>query len=137
MDNALYRLNSDKWKPLHTFDHNDLWLGNVMLNPRYGYGTNSIYPYTIIDWVGANTKGYGIYDLIRLSLSLRISNAQLRHELIAHSVALKCELEDLCGHLLASLGQLHLSIECFPEEEYEKTFYQCWHMLSQVLPTIK
>ena len=30
-DRAIGRLESKLWKPRHTFDHNDFWLGNVML----------------------------------------------------------------------------------------------------------
>jgi hypothetical protein len=120
---ALQRLETNRWQPRYTFDHNDLWLGNIML-PKTDMGSKR--RYVLIDWVGANEMGYGIYDLVRLAMTMKIPAAILRRELLTHSQALQCEPEDTGGHLLAALGRLHQHLECFPEERYIHTLRNCW-----------
>ncbi len=136
IEKSIDRLELNYWRPRYSIDHNDLWLGNIMLNPLNISKIKSRYTYVIIDWGGANQYGYGIYDLIRLSYGLRLSDVQLRMELIKHSKALQCNLKDLSGHLLASFGRLHQHLECFPEDVYLKTFQKCWNTFSHALPEI-
>ena len=130
---AIDRIDSGKWKPRHVIDHNDLWLGNIMLPGPLHQTTASKSPFVLIDWGGANPLGYGIYDLIRISRGLKLSNTALRRELEAHSGALQCELQDLSGHLLAAFGRLHRHLECWPETEFLKTFNACWNILDRAL----
>jgi len=131
---TINRLESGQWNPRHTIDHNDFWMGNVMLKPGNSYSSENRYAYTIIDWNGANEKGYGIYDLIRLARSLNLSDRIIRREFFSHSNALGCNPEDIQGHLLASLGRLHQNIECFPENRYIQVFQTCWETLVRALP---
>lgn len=131
---SLQRIELGQWQPRHTFDHNDLWLGNVMLAPKTTMFAPSRYPFVLIDWPGANPMGYGIYDLIRIAPELKLSAAGLKKELIAHSLALQCDLEDTRGHLLAALGYLHMNIENFPERRYIKNALSCWNRLNRALP---
>jgi len=126
IDRSLKRLQVGHWQPCHTFDHNDLWLGNVMLPAGSIYSSGRRYPYVLIDWGGANRDGYGIYDLIRLAMALNLSNTALHRELVAHSEALQCDREDTQGHLLAAFGRLHQHLECFPEERFIETLRNCW-----------
>jgi len=128
---GLRRLESRRWQPRQTIDHNDFWLGNIMLIPKADAGAR--YPFVLIDWAGANARGFGIYDLTRVARSLKLSAAAFRRELIGHSEALQCQLEDTRGHFLASLGRLHQHLEHFPEERYLKLFRQCWSYLNRAL----
>ena len=130
---SLERLDTGKWQPRHTFDHNDLWLGNIMLTSQTRQNANHHYPFVLIDWAGANHCGYGIYDLIRLSRGLRLSPKSLRRELVAHSLALKCDIKDTKGHLLAALGRLHQHLEYFPEDKFIDTFNACWTTIRRAL----
>lgn len=130
---SISRLETGEWTPRHSIDHNDLWLGNVMLADRDDYNPKPSPPFVLIDWAGANPQGYGIYDLIRLSLTLRLFTRTLHHELIAHSKALQCSFEDVIGHFFASLGHLHQHLECFPESRYIQTFRNCWAALTQAI----
>lgn len=131
---ALTRLESGKWKPRHTFDHNDLYLSNIMLPAKSGTTQRSRYPFILIDWAGANPKGFGIYDLVRLSRAFNLSDASLRRELAAHAAALGCDLKDTPGHLLATCGRLHQHIEHFPEDRYFRTVNACWETINRVVP---
>ena len=131
---SLKRLENGKWQPRHTFDHNDLWLGNIMLSSQTRNDEKNHYPFVLIDWAGANHCGYGIYDLIRLSRGLRLSPKSLRKQLVAHSLALKCELKDTKGHLLSAFGRLHQHLEYFPEDRFVDTFQACWSTMSNALP---
>jgi len=131
---SMDRLNSGKWNPRHAVDHNDFYLGNVMLPARMNHHTRPRYPFVLIDWAGANPQGYGIYDLIRLALALKLSVKALRRELVTHSTALQCDPSDTSGHLLAAFGRLHQHLECFPEARYIQTFRNCWAAFRRALP---
>lgn len=133
---ALKRLELGEWRPGHTFDHNDLYLSNIMLPVRSGPSGRPRYPFVLIDWAGANPKGFGIYDLIRLARAINLSPGSLRRELSAHSEALQCRLQDSPGHLLASLGWLHKNREHFPEHRYVKTVQACWATLDRAMPSL-
>lgn len=131
---SIGRIESGKWKPHHAVDHNDFWLGNVMLPAKSRLFAKSRYPFVIIDWAGANPRGHGIYDLIRLAIGAKLTPQVLRRELISHSNALQCDLADTCGHLLSAFGRLHQHIECFPMEMYIRTLHNCWSVMRQALP---
>lgn len=130
---ALKRLDSDKWRPCHTFDHNDLYLSNIMLPVRSGLTERPWFPFVLIDWAGANPNGYGIYDLTRLARAVNLSPRSLRRELAAHSTVLHCDLDDVVGHLLAALGWLHQHLEHFPEERFVNAANACWTTLHRAL----
>lgn len=54
----LERLRDGAWEPKHVLDHNDLYLGNVLLSPR-GMGRIGLTGrFFIIDWGGSNCHGY-------------------------------------------------------------------------------
>lgn len=121
---AVDRLEAGEWKPRHRLDHNDLWKDNILL-PAEGRTTGSAFPFTVIDWVGANVSGYGVYDLVRFARSLRSGPGVCRRELGRHATALGCQPVDLMGHLLASFGRLGRHLEAFPLERYVKAVEQC------------
>ena len=131
---SLKKLEAGQWKPRYTFDHNDFWLGNVMFSTRNSRGFRSRYPYVLIDWGGANSHGYGIYDLVRLANALKLSAIKLRQEIVAHSIALRCDPVDTCGHLLAAFGRLHQHLEFFPEKRFIMTLRSCWMTFKRALP---
>jgi hypothetical protein len=133
IETSMRRLETKRWQPRHSFDHNDLWLGNVMLPAHTGRGLTHRYPFVLIDWGGANNFGYGIYDLIRLAIALKLSSSSLHRQLVAHSTALQCDPEDTRGHLLAAFGRLHQHLECFPEERYIQTLRNCWSTFQQAI----
>jgi serine O-acetyltransferase len=131
---AITRIDSGQWRPLHSFDHNDFWMGNVLLTARSGHTSRHLHPFVVIDWAGANPQGFGLYDLIRLARALKLSPAALRRELLAHCKALQCDPTDARGHLLATFGRLHQHLEYFPEERFVETFRACWITLNWAMP---
>jgi peptidoglycan/xylan/chitin deacetylase (PgdA/CDA1 family) len=131
---GLARLDADKWRPCHTFDHNDLYLSNVMLPAARGLSERSPFPFVLIDWAGANPRGFGLYDLIRFARAVNLSPRALRRELLAHSASLHSEPADIPGHLLAALGRLHQHLEHFPEQRFMHTVGTCWATLHRALP---
>ena len=132
IDSYLARLASGDWRPRHTFDHNDIWFGNVML-PRPNPLASLQSPFLLIDWGGANPCGYGIYDLVRAGVAFGLSDKALARETGRHCRALGSEVQDAPGHLLASLGRLHRHLEEFPEERYIAVFRRCWITLNRSL----
>ncbi|MCC6907838.1 MAG: hypothetical protein IT430_07860 [Phycisphaerales bacterium] len=136
VNESLNRLHAGQWSPLHTFDHNDLWYGNILQPLTSAKRDGTKWPFVLIDWAGANPRGYGVYDLIRLSRSLQLSSARLGRELVRHARALECEPADLRGHFLASMGHLHRHLEHFPLERFVEVFKSCWLTLDRGLDTV-
>ena len=131
IERSLARLDTAEWRPKHTFDHNDLWLDNLLLphaqcRPQY-------HGFVIIDWLGATERGFGLYDLIRFCTSAAVSTRVLAREVHSHCDALQCELVDAKGHLLACLGNLYFNLECFPEDRYDRLLGICWRTLLSAL----
>jgi len=134
VDHALHRIDTGRWTPRHAFDHNDLYLGNIMLPTRaMRVSGRSSWPFILIDWAGANPKGYGIYDLVRLARALNLSRGALGRELREHCDALRCDFQDLPGHLLAACGRLHRHLEHFPEAKFIATVRACWTTIDRAM----
>lgn len=125
-DLALDRLESGAWQPVHTFDHNDLWRGNVLLTPPEER-TAGDYGFVLIDWSGANPNGFGAYDLLRFAHSFRLTTESLARHLLQHGAALDCDNPaDIRSCLLAGIGRLHMHMEHFPLPRYIATVTSCW-----------
>lgn len=133
IERQLQRIEAETWKPRFTIDHNDMWLGNIMLPRPDAVEQNRVFPFMLIDWGGANPFGYGMYDLVRIARALKLSDTRFLQEVRAHAEALHCEVADTQGHLLASLARLHQHLEHFPEERYIATFRSCWRRLQQIV----
>lgn len=117
---ALDRLASGKWKPRHVLMHGDLWRGNVLLRPVTSLPGKAHLGerFVVIDWPGAELKGYAIYDVVRLAYSMRITHRQLAFEIARHCSVLQCEPLDAMSYLVAALGHVGLADDCFPVEQY-------------------
>ena len=131
VDFSLGRLQNGDWCPKHTFDHNDLSIDNLVLPATHRNPQDQ--GFVIIDWAGATVRGFGIYDLVRLCRSAAIPTRILAHELRSHCDILQCNLVDAKGHLLACLGNLYLSLECFSEEQFGKLLDSSWRTLLSAL----
>lgn len=115
-EKALDRMITGQWTPVTTFQHGDLWVGNVLL-PASGVLSNR-HGFFLIDWAGGLVAAQPCFDLLRMGLSFRLAPTRLRAELEAYSEILGGEIEDMMGYLLAGLGDLGFKLEHFPEERY-------------------
>jgi hypothetical protein len=104
--------------------HGDLWLGNLLRRPN---GT-----LCIIDWAGSQPQGYGVYDLMRLGISLRVPTRIMKQEIAVHGTALG-GAEALRLHLLAALGHYAANLGEFPRERFVVTAERVWSELSRLL----
>lgn len=124
---ALGRVTAGSWAPRHVLDHNDLWKGNVLLRPA-GDGP---YPFYVIDWPGANPRGFGYYDLIRLARSLGLGRARLRREAEAHAGALGEDRWCAGARLSAALGRVGLHAGHMPRERVRMIASNCWEQATR------
>lgn len=130
---GLDRLCSGLWRPLAALGHNDLHWGNVLL-PRDRRPWHRQSPdFILIDWAGANTRGYPFYDLLSLCICLREPSRVLRQEVRLHCRILACDPEDAVSYLTASLGALGMNLERFPEHRYVAMATQMFLHLSNAL----
>lgn len=136
---ALSRLRAGTWLPVHVFEHNDLWKGNILLNApmsRCLWSAPAEGLFSVIDWWGAKVSGHGFYDLIRLAQSWQLPRGQLAAEVEAHCHILNCNLADARSHLLASLGALRLNLEGFPVERFVAVADSCCQTLDSILEEV-
>lgn len=98
-EDAAERLERRQFEPRICPMHGDLWLGNILRAPS-GFS----YPFSVIDWRGSRVRGFPIFDLVRLSMSYRLSSRRLAREIARHAEIMGCSTTDAHGHLLAALG---------------------------------
>jgi hypothetical protein len=130
---ALHRLNDGRWQPRSTVEHNDFWVGNLLLPRDRAAAKRHARGFIVIDWEGARTVGYPVLDLVRFALSARLPRALLRRESRAHGELLGCEMEDLCGYVLAALGGMGQSLGHFPKRRYQELAVQAFETIRMTL----
>lgn len=126
---AIERLASGRWKPRYVLAHNDFWDGNLLLQQQNQQDND--FGFIVIDWPGAIIKGHAIYDLIRMSRSLKLGRKRLLQELQQHCKILDCKLVDSSGYLLASLGFLGMNLGHFPMDNYIRLTEGCYQYLEK------
>jgi hypothetical protein len=131
---AIQRLGDGSWQPRHVLMHGDLWKGNVLIDhplPEVGR-THWRDRFVIVDWPGSELQGHAMYDLVRLSMSLKLGHAPLGAEVARHCAAVGADAEDAASYLLSALGYIALHLEQFPLEKFATMAQACLGHLQQV-----
>jgi hypothetical protein len=118
---ALRRLDSGRFRPMHVAMHGDLHFGNVVIDDSdvTGRGTLPIgNRFAVIDWCGASRHGYPMFDLLRIADSMRVSDSRLARELSVHCALLGGDLGDSIAHTAVGLADLGVHLEHFPVAAY-------------------
>lgn len=117
------------WTPYFVLAHNDLWEGNLLVNK---YNVKNVYHgLTVIDWAGGSYRSFAIYDLVRISISLKVSRAVFSDELLAHCAILHCDKRNAMGYLLASFSFLAENLDKFPEDRFIQLLNDCFYFLDE------
>ncbi len=135
-ENALDRLNTNKWTPQLSLTHTDLWKGNVLLpepnNPLLAESQNDS-PFHLIDWGGGTFEGHSSYDLIRIGRSFGVPHSTMLRALYTQSEIMECELEDCLGGLLSGLGLLGMNRGHFPYNRFLNLVEDCRSFATDIL----
>ncbi|MDP6538819.1 MAG: hypothetical protein QF903_14255 [Planctomycetota bacterium] len=125
---ALAGLEAGAWAPRHVLLHNDLWLGNVLIDSRPD-GPRAGRPwaerFVLVDWPGSRLRGHPLYDLLRLAGSMGTGRRVLRAEIAAHAAILGCDPAAARHHLVAALAWLAAHLEECPVEVFARTSAAC------------
>ncbi len=135
-DRALKRLDQGKWSPRFCTMHGDLWRGNILIDHQHFTGREEqTWPnqFVIIDWAGALEKGYGLFDLVRISESLHTLPTTLRRQLMETCEVLNCTVSDASSYIAAALGYLGLNLGHFPKDRYREMSSRCMRTLESSL----
>ncbi len=125
---AVQRLQNGEWKPKYVLMHGDFWKGNVLIRPTDDDGGEARQwqdRFIITDWAGSETRGFAIFDLIRMAQSMRMGTRSLRREIADHCRLLDCQAVDATSYLLAALGYTLMNIEHFPIHAYVRMVESC------------
>ena len=128
---ALDELDAAAWRPRSVMAHNDFWFGNL-LRPAHSAAERNVF--VVIDWGGSDVAGHGIYDLVRMSMSLHLAAPAFGREIALHCQALDCEPSQAGHHLLCALGRLADNLGEWPLAEFVKHSQICWRSLAQCQP---
>lgn len=130
---ALARLRGGAWAPRQVLMHGDLWPGNVLIRRRADAPGARRWSdrLALIDWAGSAVRGYAMFDLVRLAVSLPVPRRRLAREVRRHCAVLRCGPEDAASHLLAGLGHLGLDLEHFPLQRFVQMTELCYARLER------
>ena len=131
----LASLEEESWIPFFVMAHNDLWTNNLLIDEKNRL--NEFSGLTIIDWAGAQVRSFAVYDLVRLSMSFRVSRTAFREQLQAHCNILNCSERNALGYLLASLAYLAENLDQFPEERFISLATSCFDYLFSRINLLK
>ena len=133
--NSLLQLKGSEWEPYSVLMHGDLWEDNLLLaSPSPWFSTDRRNPpFVVIDWPGATLRGYPMYDLLRITHSMRLGNSALRREISRHCEIFGVGAAGAVGHLLACLGHIGLNLGCFPMEMYTAMSMTCFNDMRKAL----
>ncbi len=133
-EQSLDRIRQGTWIPRHVLMHGDLWEGNILFSNKSTQSTsNPFSKLTIIDWPGGLINGYAMYDIIRLGISMKLSDTILRNQIRRYCIALQCDPADARSHLLSALGQLGMNLGQFPPDRYAKMATGCLDKIDQLV----
>jgi hypothetical protein len=133
---AIESLDAGTWQPKYVLMHGDLWKGNILIRQTSATAVDQArWPdrFVVIDWPGSESEGYPIYDLVRLTQSIRLGRRAFRREVERHCRLLKCQPPDTLSYLVAALGHIGTRLEHFPFERFVIMSETCVETLQGVL----
>ena len=104
--------------------HDDLWVGNVLINQRSA-GGRTFGQFVIIDWAGSRVRGYPMYDFLRLSISFRLAGGSFFRALDQYCAALECTRTEASYAFASAAADLGQRLEHWPRESYLSTIDRC------------
>ena len=127
---ALDDIHSERWRPSTVATHNDLWWGNLVRGPSTSRAAPEFF---VIDWGGGDPAGTPIGDLVRLSMSMRLSPRRCGHWIDRQRRTLECRPVDVLGYLLVGFGALSLDRKEWPAERFVEATTACFRYASEAI----
>jgi hypothetical protein len=129
---ALERLTSQAWQPWYALEHNDLWIGNLLVPRGNEAARKHVRGFIVIDWEGARFEGYPVLDLVRFALSSRLPQSWLRNEVTRLRDVLQCDPSDMRGYTLAALGAMGQNLGYFPLDRFRQLAHEAFEAIVRV-----
>jgi hypothetical protein len=112
-EESLGRLEEKAWRPRTAIMHDDLNLHNVLTTSGLWASLSRM---IIIDWERSSIRGCPFYDLVGMTMWMKLGKRRLRAEFESHCDILDCELVDARSYMLAALGRKYAGLhEPLPE----------------------
>jgi len=109
-------LENGNWHPRFALDHNDVLYGNIVTDNKWPNTGN----YYFTNWVGANTFGFGVHDILSFSISAGYSKAHISKTLSKLADKMEVSRHHLIYQYMLSMGELSVNLNDFPVYRYAK-----------------
>jgi hypothetical protein len=119
---GIQRLGSGAWRPRVVLQHKDFGHWNILLPRDKAHRRQFPRGFILIDWSGANLRGYPFSNLLTRARTSRMPARVLRSEMVQHCNILNCEVRDIMPNVLAGLGFVGEHLGHFSETDY---IWQC------------
>ncbi len=115
---TISEIDRKEFRPVVTVQHGDFWLDNILLHQTWPRSNGKAYPHFVIDWGGANLRGYPFVDLLKYSISATANKKRISAGF--HTYCHQCGLppEAVVKYICASIGWLGLNRLNFPKDRY-------------------
>jgi hypothetical protein len=127
-DEALRATHARTWQPRHVFMHDDLWVGNVLIDQRSA-GGRTFGRFVVIDWAGSRVRGYPLYDFLRLSISFGLAGGPFFRALDQYCTTLGYTRTEGCYAFANAAAELGQRLEHWPRSTYLSTIHHCYRKL--------
>lgn len=124
---TLAAISAGEFEPVCVVQHGDFWLDNILLNRGWPFGRRDGLSFSVIDWGGANPRGYPFIDFLRYASSATRSEKRIVNSLNAYCTRCGISQGRLVDYVAASVGWLGLNRNNFPMDRYvssSETLYQ-------------
>lgn len=117
---AIRALENNQWRPRCVFSHNDLWSGNVLIQPalRNSLAALGLGEPRIIDWLSSAEEGIPAFDLINYATSSGLSLKKTADYLNQIQNKTGSSYDSGYFDLLCGFGRLGMNRGEFPIERF-------------------
>lgn len=132
---TLAAIHAQEFQPVCVIQHGDFWLDNILLNRGWPFGGRDGHSFWVIDWGGANLKGYPFIDFLRYALSATRSKKRIADSLNDYCARCGIPPNRLVNYVCANIGWFGLNRNNFPMDRYVSSSEKLYQSAKRLIGT--